>query len=114
MTKHNTGARERSRPKTIDYSVDNLKAFPSLDYNSDLEPVQSVIHCMIKPGRVVRCFRCFACEGVFPIRKMSSCLVFCRKCFRQARAKGRIATANQIDRTFNNILKFIFPRLGVE
>ena len=97
--------------KTDDYFADNQRAFSISDYNGELESVQSIIERMMQPGKVIRCYQCFACKGHFPASRMSAALVVCRTCLKDSHAKGRIARLNVIDRITNDFRIFLRGRL---
>ena len=96
-TKNSTGSRDRSL---------------SVNDNPALEPIQDIIIKMMRPGKTVRCYRCFACGRNRALNRMSSVLVFCRECAKQSRELGRRARHNQLDRTLNEVRKFL--RGGLE
>ena len=98
--------------KTNDYFADNQKAFSSSDYSGELESVQSIIETMILPKpKAIRLYRCFACNSNYTARKFSNALILCRPCYRQIDGKGRVARRNLIDKTLNNIHRFLRARI---
>jgi hypothetical protein len=70
-------------------------------------PMTAAISNIMKAGKVIRLYRCFACNHYFPILKMSSAACICRGCLKQARDKGRVAKRNQIDRAANAFKAFL-------
>ena len=98
-------------PKTKNLTGSQNRSL-SLDDNPALESIQDIITEMIRPGKTVRCFRCFACGRNRALKRMSSALVFCRECVKQSRELGRRARQNQLDRTLNEVRKLL--RGGLE
>jgi len=97
-------------PKT-NFTGGEISAFSVSDSTTDLEHIAAIIERTIRPGKVIRLYRCFACDRHFSASRMSLCLVVCRECLKQSRAKGRIARRNQIDRIANNFRIFLRGRL---
>ncbi len=96
--------------KTNDYLDGQSKAFSASDY-TDLESVASIIERMMRPGKTIRCYRCFACNQHYAASKMTTALVLCRECLTATRDKGRIARLNVIDRITNDFRIFLRGRL---
>ncbi len=88
-----------------------IQAFSVSDYSTDLESVASIIERMMRPGKAIRCYRCFACKRHFAASKMTTALVLCRECLTATRDKGRIARRNVIDRITNDFRIFLRGRL---
>ena len=88
-----------------------IQAFSVSDSITDLEHITSIIERMMQPGKVIRCYQCFACKGHFPASRMSAALVVCRTCLKDSHAKGRIARLNVIDRITNDFRIFLRGRL---
>ena len=112
----NKKAEARATGIGFDLKTNNLtggqnKAFSYSDYTSDLESVQSILDRMIKAGKTIRCYRCFACNRYFPASRMASALVVCRDCLKRTQAKGRLARLNVIDRITNDFRIFLRGRL---
>src|SRR5258708_28779282 len=84
-----------------------IHAFSVSDYSTDLESIASIIERMMRPGKTIRCYRCFACNRFFPAFRMTSALVVCRDCLKRTREKGRLARQNVIDRITNDFRIFL-------
>ncbi|MEJ7847556.1 MAG: hypothetical protein WKF92_05660 [Pyrinomonadaceae bacterium] len=85
--------------------------FSNPNSNTGLDHIAEIIERTMRPGKVVRLYRCFACNGNFSASKLSTTLVLCRECLKQSKGKGRIARSNQIDRIANNFRIFLRGRL---
>jgi len=97
--------------KTDNLTGGQNKVFSPSDSNTDLEQLASIIRRVVQPGKIIRLYRCFACDGHFPASRMSAALVVCRECLRASQAKGRIARLNQIGRIANKFRKFLRGRI---
>lgn len=93
------------------FTVGETKASSVSDSNTGLESVASIIERMMRSGKVIRCYRCFACKRHFPASQLSTALVLCRECLNRTRAKGRLARLNVIDRITNDFRIFLRGRL---
>ncbi len=111
MVKNKRAEAEDLGPKTNDYFADNQRAFSISDSTTGLEHIAAIIERTMRPGKVVRLYRCFACDRCFPVCRMSAALVVCRECLMQSPGKGRIARRNHIDRIANNLRIFLRGRL---
>lgn len=100
--------------KTNDYFADNQRAFSVSDSTTDLEPIASIIERMMRPGKVIRLYRCFACNRCLAASRMSAALVVCRACLKDSKDEGRIARHNRIDRITNDFRIFLRGRLEVK
>jgi hypothetical protein len=88
-----------------------LSAF---DYDEKLTDLQSNLEAnLARHKKVIRLFRCFACEKNCTVRKMSNCLVVCRECYRMAQVKGKIARKNFVEKALNNFHKFLRRRIAI-
>ena len=87
------------------------RTFSVSNSTTDLEQVGSIIERMMRPGKVFRLYRCFACNRCFPASKMSICLAVCRECAKRTQDKGRIARRNEVDRIANNLRIFLRGRI---
>lgn len=92
-----------------DYFVDNQSAFSDFDYAELEQDLQENVLSMVKPPKVIRLFKCFGCGKSYSAKKMSNFLAVCRECFTAATAqdRGKIARRNFIERTLNNLQKFL-------
>ena len=88
-------------------------AFSPSDFTTNLELVASTIDRMMRPGKVIRLYRCFCCDRHFAAARMSPALVVCRACYKRSQSKGRIARQNVIDRITNSIRIFLRGLLEV-
>lgn len=93
------------------FTVGEIQAFSVSDYTTDLEPVASIIERMVRPGKTIRCYRCFACNRHYAASRMATALVVCRECLKRTQGKGRLARLNQIDRITNDFRIFLRRRL---
>jgi hypothetical protein len=100
---------------TFDYLTGNQKAFSVSDYAEIQEKLQSNLLAVMKPAKVIRLHRCFACEKSFAAQKMSNALVICRACYSSATTqdKGKVARRNFIEKALNNFHKFLRRRVAV-
>lgn len=89
-----------------------INSFTASNYNGKLEPIQSILERMIGPGKVVRCYRCLACDRSYAVSRMSNLLIICRECWRTTQSKGPIAQGNQIERIKAKIGALLRARLG--
>ncbi len=98
---------------TFDFLALNQNGFSVSDYDADAENLQSSILGLMKPSKVIRLFPCFGCEKSFTAKKMSTCLVICKACYSAATAqdKGKVARSNFVEKTLNNIHKFLRRRV---
>ena len=87
------------------------KAFSVPNSSTEFESVKSVIQRLMKQGKIVRLYRCFACDHHFAALRMSAALVVCRECMKASRDKGRIAQRNRIDRIANKFRIFLRGRM---
>lgn len=110
MLKETKAEAEDFGPKTNDYFADNQKVFSVSDATTDLKKVEATVENILRPGRVIRLYKCFGCQEHFALLKMSSALVLCRGCWKQFQAKGRTARRNQVDRIVNTIRIFLRRR----
>ena len=97
--------------KTNNLTGGQNKAFSYSDSTTGLEPIKSIIERMMRSGKTIRCYRCFACNSHFPASRMASALVLCRECLKRTQAKGRLARQNVIDRITNDFRIFLRGRL---
>jgi len=100
--------------KHFDFLTGNQKGFSVSDYAEIQEKLQSNLIAVMKPSKVIRLHRCFACEGNFTTKKMSSALVICKACYASATAegKGKIARNNFVEKALNNFQKFLRRRVS--
>jgi hypothetical protein len=100
---------------TFDYLTCNQKAFSNSDYDETQDQLQSNLLALMKPAKIVRLFRCFACEKSFSAKKMSNCLAVCKACYSSATAenKGRVARNNFVEKTLTNLQKFLRRRVEI-
>jgi len=110
MLKNERAEAEDFGPKT-NFTGGEISAFSSSDSTTGLEHIASIIERTMRPGKVHRLYRCFACDRCFPASRLSAALVLCRQCLKQSQAKGRIARHNQIDRIANNLRIFLRRRI---
>lgn len=111
MNRQRKGEATNFASKTNDYFADNQRAFSVSDSTTELESLKSIIERMMRPGKVIRLYRCFACKRHFPASRLSTALVLCRECLRETQGKGRLARRNQIDRITNAVSVFLRGRL---
>ena len=100
---------------TFDRLAGNQKAFSVSDYADIEKELQSKLLALMKPSKVIRLHRCFACEQSFSAKKMSSALVICKMCYAQVtvQSKGKVARNNFIEKISNNVHKFLRRRVAV-
>ncbi len=86
-----------------------------IDYAEKQENLQRNLLSAMKQPNVVRLYYCFGCERHFAVHKMRNCLAICKPCYATATAqnKGRIARINFVEKTLNNIKKFLRRRVSV-
>jgi DNA-directed RNA polymerase sigma subunit (sigma70/sigma32) len=109
--KEKADARNIGSKNPFDYFADNQRLF-DFDYAEKQETLQSNLQAHLERNRkVIRLYRCFACERNRTAQKMSSCLAVCRECYRTAQSKGVIAKRNFVERTLNNFHKFLRGRV---
>lgn len=115
MTKKIEAAATNNGLKTFDYLSGNQKAFSVSDYAATEDKLQSNLLAIMKPPKVIRLHRCFACNKSFTAKKMSNVLVICRACYSSATAqnKGKTARNNFIEKALNNFHKFLRRRVAV-
>lgn len=93
----------------LDSSANNQCLF-IFDYAEKADELQSILLAELKENKkVIRLFRCYGCEKHYALKKMSSCLIICRKCFLRSREKGKIAQNNFVEKAVNN-LRIFFRR----
>jgi hypothetical protein len=93
------------------FTANEIRAFSVSDYTEELKAIQSIVSDRIKPGKVVRCYKCLVCGGSYSASRMSSLLIICRDCRKETEGKGKTARRNQIDRIKNNLGIFLNRRL---
>jgi hypothetical protein len=100
---------------TFDYLTGNQEAFSVSDYAEIHAELQSNLLAVMKPPKVIRLHRCFACEKSFTAKKMSNALVICKACYSSATAqnKGKVARNNFVEKALNNFQKFLRRRVAV-
>ncbi len=113
MPKQRTAEAGNFGLKTDDYFADNQGTFSVSDCSKEIDSIQSVTAGLIGPGKVIRLYRCFACNACYGASRMSICLVICRVCHADSQGKGSIARRNQIDRVTNALRAFLRTRLEV-
>lgn len=86
-------------------------SFSCTDSSTDLEQIGSIIAGMMRSGKTIRLYRCFACHRNRSVSRMSTCLVVCRECSALMHSKGLAARRNEIDRITNSIAIFLRGRL---
>lgn len=95
----------------FDYFVDDQTAF-GFDYAEKSSELQSNLAAHLKRHkRVIRLYRCFSCEENRTAQKMSNCLAVCRECYSGAQNKGTIGKRNFVEKTLNNLNKFLRRRV---
>lgn len=100
--------------KTNDYFADNQRAFSVSEYSGELDAIQSIISDRINPKpKVIRCYRCLACEKSYSPSRMSSVLILCRNCYRKAGDKGNTARRNMVERITNQVGMLLRKRLEI-
>lgn len=110
--KNKRKANARHIGSKTDLTGNEMQAFSSNDYNEKLESIQSILERMMRPAKIVRCYRCLGCDRNYSASRMSNLLVICRECSRSLNDKGRIAKINQVERIKNKIGIFLKGRLG--
>ena len=100
---------------TFDFLTGNQNGFSMPDYAESQENLQRNLLAVMKPSRVIRLHRCFACENSYAAKKMSSALVICKPCYKSATAqdKGKIARNNFVEKALNNFHKFLRRRVAL-
>lgn len=110
MKQNRKGEAGHFTSKAIDQFADD-RMLSELD-DTSFESVKSIIDRMIQPNpKVIRLYRCFYCNRCLTARKMSVALILCRICYGHVDSKGRIARRNLIDKTLNNIHRFLRARI---
>lgn len=101
---------------TFDRLAGNQKAFSVSNYADIETELQSHILAIIKPSKEVRLQRhCFYCGKSYTDKMMSNAVVSCKRCYAAATAKdkSKIARSNLVEKTLNNIHKFLRRRVAV-
>jgi hypothetical protein len=114
MTEHEKADSLEAGPtKTLNFDA-NQNQFSATDDSRTLQHLQSAIESVANRNpKTVRLYKCFHCRGFAPLRRMSDCLVICRKCYRSLGAVGHLARANRVERIANEIKTFLRRRVGV-
>lgn len=110
MSTHERATGANCDPKT-DRKANAIDASSAFDSTTNFESVGTIIERFIRPGRVIRLYRCFVCKRCYTVSRMSGLLVLCRVCLDATREKGERARANQIDRIGREIRTFLKGRL---
>ncbi len=95
----------------FDYLAHNQRLF-DFNYAEKTDELQSNLTANFRRNkRVIRLYRCFACERNRAANKMSNCLAVCRECYDAAQVKGTIGKNNFVEKTLNNFHKFLRRRI---
>lgn len=109
MAKNEKAGLHGAGSKAIDQSGGDQRL--SVVNDTTFDSVKSIIDRMIQPqAKVVRLHRCFCCNRCFTARKMPV-LFLCRTCVSRLDGKGIVARRNVIDKTLNNIHRFLKLRI---
>lgn len=82
------------------------------DYKPSLDLLQSkILESVAQVPKVVKLYPCFACDRNVSVRRMSRCLIVCKECWKTVPGKGPVAKRNFVDRTLNNIHRFLRRRV---
>lgn len=100
--------------KTNNFTGSETDAFSTLDYHKQIESVKPIIERIMRPGKVIRCYRCFSCNRHYAASRMATALVICRECLERSRDKGPQARLNHLDRIINEIRKYLRGPLEVK
>jgi hypothetical protein len=107
------GATNTGSKNPFDYFADNQRLF-DLDYAEKSGELQSNLAThLARHKRVIRLFRCFCCNRNCTAQKMSNCLAVCRDCYNAAQGKGATAKRNFVEKTLNNLHKFLRRRVSL-
>jgi hypothetical protein len=113
MNKRKTTGANCGSKNASDYFANNQRLF-SLDCAVKTGELQSVLaEHLAQHKRVIRLFRCFCCEKNCTALKMSNCLAVCRECYNTAQSKGAIGKRNFVEKTLNNLHKFLRRRVAL-
>ena len=95
----------------FDHFADNQRLF-DFDYAKKTDELQSNLLANFRRNqKVIRLFRCFACDQNRTANKMSNCLAVCRECYDAAQDKGKTGKRNFVEKTLNNLHKFLRRRV---
>ena len=97
--------------KTLDYFA-TTKGFSTSIMPKNQDELQSNLLANFERNkRVIRLYRCFACDRNCAANKMSNCLAVCRECYDAAQSKGTVGKKNFVEKTLNNFHKFLRRRI---
>lgn len=77
MYRHRKTGATNSGLKTS-FTGSEKQTFSTPDFTTEIGLITPIIEGMMRTGKIIRLFRCFACDRPFPASRMSAALVVCR------------------------------------